>query len=170
VHGRTELLRHDAVVVPTGPDLQVSRSWWPLLGGHDGWPPRSGWAGPGVRYGRGTDTVWFLDVDRPPGAGLPWLLDGVREVLEGIAAVVPCDPRRLLPLVVLPVLGIGAGGFGDDRGAVIRGLLDVADDVVHRHGVDIAFVTPDPACSGRCSTCAAGSGVGGWTRCWGRRR
>jgi hypothetical protein len=148
VHGRIELLRHDAVVVPTGPRLQASRTWRPLLGGHDHRRPRSGRAAPGVRYGRGTDTVWLLDVERPPGAGLPWLLDGVREVLEEIAAVVRCDPRRVLPLVVLPVLGIGAGGFGDDRGAVIRGLLDVADDVVRAHAVDIAFVTPDPAVYG----------------------
>ena len=148
VHGRIELLRHDAVVVPTGPRLQASRTWWPLLGGHDHGRPRSDRAAPGVRYGRGTDTVWLLDVERPPGAGLPWLLDGVREVLEEIAAVVRCDPRRVLPLVVLPVLGIGAGGFGDDRGAVIRGLLDVADDVVRAHAVDIAFVTPDPAVYG----------------------
>jgi hypothetical protein len=79
------------------------------------------WARPGHRL--------VPRLDRPPGAGLPWLLDGVRAVLEGIAAVVSCDPGRLLPLVVVPVLGIGAGGFGDDRGAAIRGLLAVADDV-----------------------------------------
>ena len=86
-------------MVPTGPRLQASRTWWPLLGRHDHRRPRSGRAAPGARYGRGTDTVWLLDVERPPGAGLPWLLDGVREVLEEIAAVVRCDPRRVLPLV-----------------------------------------------------------------------
>jgi hypothetical protein len=52
------------------------------------------------------------------------------DVLDEIAVRVRRDPRRVLPLVLLPVLGIGGGGFGDDRGAVIRGLLDVADDVV----------------------------------------
>ena len=109
VHGRIELLRHDAVVVPTGPRLQASRTWWPLLGRHDHRRPRSGRAAPGVRYGRGTDTVWLLDVERPPGAGLPWLLDGVREVLEEIAAVVRCDPRRVLPLVCLDALAAQAG-------------------------------------------------------------
>jgi SIR2-like protein len=145
VHGRIERLRHDAVVVPTGPDLRLSRTWSSLLGEHHERLRPADRAGPAVRYGRSTETVWFLDVNRPRGAGLPWLLDGVRGVLEEVAAAVSCDPRRVLPLVVLPVLGIGAGGFGDDRGAVIRGLLRVADDVVGRHSVDIAFVTPDPA-------------------------
>jgi SIR2-like domain len=148
VHGRIELLRHDAVVLPTGPDLQVSSTWRPLLGGYDERLWQAGWAAAGLRYGRGADTVWFLDVDRPPGAGLPWLLDGVRAVLAEVASAVSSDPGRVLPLVVLPVLGIGAGGFGDDRGAVILGLLDVADDVVRCQGVDIAFVTPDRAVYG----------------------
>jgi hypothetical protein len=89
-------------------------------------------------------------LDRPPAeacvcpCGLSWLLEGVHVVLEEIATTVRPAAGRVLPLVVLPVVGIGAGGF-DDRGAVIRGLLDVADDVVRRHAVDIAFVTPDPA-------------------------
>jgi hypothetical protein len=69
----------------------------------------------------------------------------VRAVLAAIVGSVRPPAERLLPLVLLPVVGIGAGGFGHDRGAVIRGLLDVADEVVAATSVDIAFVTPDAA-------------------------
>lgn len=146
VHGRIELLRHEAAVVPTGPEFDVSPSWEPLLDGREHRRPE-GW-GDGVRVAPGGDGVWFLDVARPPDEGLGWLLDGVREVLEVIVDQVSPPPERVLPLVVLPVLGIGAGGFGDDRGAVIRGLLDVAGEFVRCRPVDIAFVTPDPAVYG----------------------
>ena len=148
VHGRIELLRHEAAVVPTGPEFGFSATWRAVVGDDvERWRP-TGWGRDGVRHGRGSERLWFLDVSRPPGARLDWLLDGVREVLTEIAATVRPVPERLLPLVVLPVVGIGAGGFGDDRGAVIRGLLDVADEVVHAGGVDIAFVTPDAAVHG----------------------
>jgi hypothetical protein len=148
VHGRIELLRHEAAVVPTGPEFGFSATWRAVVGDDvERWRP-AGWGRDGLRHGRGGERVWFLDVARPPGARLDWLLDGVREVLTEIAGTVAPGPQRLLPLIVLPVVGIGAGGFGDDRGAVIRGLLDVADEVVHAGGVDIAFVTPDAAVHG----------------------
>jgi hypothetical protein len=148
IHGRIELLRHEAAVVPTGPEFGFSATWRAVVGDDvERWRP-TGWGSDGVRHGRGGERVWFLDVSRPPGARLDWLLDGVREVLTEIAGAVRPVPERLLPLIVLPVVGIGAGGFGDDRGAVIRGLLDVADEVVHAGGVDIAFVTPDAAVHG----------------------
>jgi hypothetical protein len=148
VHGRIELLRHEAAVVPTGPEFGFSDRWRAVVGDDvERWRP-VGWGRDGVRHGRGGERLWFLDVSRPPGACLDWLLDGVREVLIEIAATVRPVRERLLPLVVLPVVGIGAGGFGDDRGAVIRGLLDVADEVVRAGDVDIAFVTPDAAVHG----------------------
>lgn len=146
VQGRMELLRHDAAVVPTGPGLAVSPAWRPLTGAAPDRP--RDWGRPGVRHARADDALWFLDVERRGDTVLPWLLDGVRGVLEEIATTVTPSAGRVLPLVVVPVVGIGAGGFGDDRGAVIRGLLDVADDVVRRHPVDLAFVTPDPAVHG----------------------
>ncbi|PVY97087.1 SIR2 family NAD-dependent protein deacylase [Actinomycetospora cinnamomea] len=148
VHGRIELLRHEAAVVPTGPEFGFSPTWRAVLGGDVEQHRPAGWGRDGVRHGRGGERVWFLDVSRPPGARLDWLLDGVRAVLADIAGSVRPAPERLLPLVLLPVVGIGAGGFGDDRGAVIRGLLDVADEVVAASNVDIAFVTPDAAVHG----------------------
>lgn len=134
--------------MPTGPKFGFSASWRAVVDGDvERWRPAD-WGRQGVRHGRGGKRVWFLDVSRPPGARLDWLLDGVRAVLADIAATVRPPAERLLPLVLLPVVGIGAGGFGDDRGAVIRGLLDVADEVVAAHSVDIGFVTPDAAVHG----------------------
>ena len=149
VHGRIELLRAQAAVVPTGPDLDVSATWRPLVGAHvERLDPPPGWVRGSVRWVRRDERLWFLDVARREGADLAWLLDGVRGVLTEVAQQVLPSPSRLLPLVVLPVVGIGAGGFGDDRGAVVAGLLDVAAEVVAEHPVDIAFVTPDPAVHG----------------------
>ena len=147
VQGRMEMLRHDAAVVPTGPAFTVSAAWRPLTGADPGMLRPPDWGRPGVRHARVGEALWFLDVERRDGAVLTWLLDGVQGVLEEIATTVTAA-GRVLPLVVVPVVGIGAGGFGDDRGAVIRGLLDVADDVVRPHAVDLAFVTPDPAVHG----------------------
>jgi len=152
VHGRIELLRHEAAVVPTGPEFGFSPTWRAVVGEDVERRRPAGWGRDGVRHGRGGERVWFLDVSRPPGARLDWLLDGVRAVLADIAGTVRPAPERLLPLVLLPVVGIGAGGFGDDRGAVIRGLLDVADEVVAASSVDIAFVTPDAAVHGAVQT------------------
>ncbi|GAA4678042.1 SIR2 family protein [Pseudonocardia yuanmonensis] len=148
VQGRMELLRHDAAVVPTGPAFSVSPAWRPLIGTDPAVLRPPDWGRPGVRHARAGEALWFLDVERRDDAVLSWLLDGVRGVLGEIAATIAPEAGRVLPLVVVPVVGIGAGGFGDDRGAVIRGLLDVADDVVRRHAVDLAFVTPDPAVHG----------------------
>lgn len=152
VHGRIELLRHEAAVVPTGPEFGFSPTWRALVGGDVEAHRPAGWGRDGVRHGRGGERVWFLDVARRPDARLEWLLDGVRAVLADIAGAVRPAPERLLPLVVLPVVGIGAGGYGDDRGAVIRGLLDVAEEVVAASSIDIAFVTPDPAVHGAVQT------------------
>jgi SIR2-like domain len=148
VHGRMELLRSEAAVVPSGPEFDLGASWLPLVGEdlEAVRPPE--WGRPGVRSGRGRGDLWFLDVSRRSGTGLDWLLAGVGGVLREVAQQVRPSPLRLLPLVVVPVLGIGAGGFGDDRGAVIAGLLEVADQVVAEHPVDVAFVTPDPAVHG----------------------
>lgn len=53
--------------------------------------------------------------------------------------------RRTLPLVALPVVGIGAGGFGEDRGTVLRELVTHLTISAERLGLDIALVAPDPA-------------------------
>lgn len=148
VHGRIELLAHDAAIIPTDAGFDAVDRWAAVVGDDAEAVRPATWGQPGVRHARGTERLWFLDVGRRSGDGLPWLLDGVHGVLTEVATTLGGTDRRALPLVVLPVVGIGAGGFGDERGAVIRGLLDVAEEVVREHPVDIAFVTPDPAVHG----------------------
>ncbi len=145
VRGRIETIVHDFAVVPTDQVFDVRPGWWALTGGtHPATPPD--W--PKDRCAPSTEHpgVWFLDVGRTGTSELSWLLDGVRRVLTRITTSGRLrSSGRVRPLIAMPVVGIAGGGFGGDRGDVLRELLHVVRNVAAETEVDIAVVTPDPA-------------------------
>ena len=50
---------------------------------------------------------------------------------------------RLLPLVAVPVLGIGLGGLAGRQGEVVVALLETLEHAVQEHEIDVVVVTPD---------------------------
>jgi hypothetical protein len=148
VHGRTEALVHDAALVPTNDDFEIEPTWHPLLGSEDTQdtvdtgslrPP--GWPGPG--YGRASDgrPVWFVSV-----AGLT-TEELVARAIDTVRAMAGGDlspgRNRVKPLLAVPILGIEGGGHNEDRGGVIRRLLEAFSEVIGELDVDIAVVTPE---------------------------
>lgn len=143
VHRRPETLVHDAAVVPTDDAFTFADTWAPLFAGAS---PESlrppGWPGPG--HGRAADgrPLWFVGVG--PGLRTAALVERAAAVAADVAANDLTPARnRVVPLLAVPVLGIEGGGHADDRGEVVRDLLRLLREVVHRHPLDIAVVTPE---------------------------
>lgn len=141
VHGDLKVLQADACLVPTASDGWV-RPYWSWL-----WNP----GGPEV----GTQLIEHaarLESQRAvvvPGAGptivlanvaittdvdpIDWLVQGLVSALEAYAVWLserpqPERPRRLLPLLAMPMIGTQGSGLANVRGRVIRRVLDVIDD------------------------------------------
>jgi hypothetical protein len=148
--GKIENFVHDAVIVPTDRAFNVERHWNPVLGLNEredaGALRPEGWlTGRGGRA-RGRSAVWFIDVGRDRGERVEWLAEGVCEVLHDVADQ-DLEPSRgrVRPLVVMPMVGIGRGGFGRERGEAIKAVLRAAQDVAGDRGLDVAFVVRDRA-------------------------
>ncbi len=66
---------------------------------------------------------WLLNVGVPAGQGLSWLRASIAQLLDAVAKsgrTASTLPRR----VAIPVFGVGGGGHGHQRGAVIAELLE----------------------------------------------
>ena len=139
VNSRVEHLGWDAAVVPTDGDFDVVPYWAPVLGTRDFGSLRPhGWGRGSAAPSRGGRGVWFLDVAM---TDIDALAAQLRLVLDRIAAqgIVPKDGRAL-PLVVMPVLGSGAGGFNHVRGELLVALLDAGKERAETLGIDVAIV------------------------------
>jgi len=140
VHGRAESLVHDAVVIPTNQRFEVEDTWRPLIEPGEAALRPQNW--PGEGYGRAGDgrPVWFVSVE---GLATEEL---VGRTLAAVRAMSQADlgpsPNRVKPLLAVPVLGIEGGGHNDDRGAVVRRLLEALLEEVGQLEVDLAVVTP----------------------------
>lgn len=148
--GRIGTLAADAVVIPTDRPFKVERQWWEAaevaeradIEQHrpDDWWERG--------YGQSSKAshVWFLDVYDPNG-GQPDSFDRLAGLLRTMATVVTerTIKNRPLPLFLVPVIGVGAGGKDAERGEVVRRLLDVCTAFTKDHAVDVAVVTPNRA-------------------------
>lgn len=69
-----------------------------------------------------------------------WVADGVVEAITDFAAALPTSAGRIKPLVALPIVGAGAGGFRHRRGALIKALLPALQRVARDTDVDVALV------------------------------
>lgn len=79
----------------------------------------------------------------PEDADERWLADGVaagvQAVAEDVTAAVPAN-KRAMPLVAMPLFGVGDGGFDAIRGAALRAVLGAAVDFVGSREIDVAVV------------------------------
>ncbi len=69
-----------------------------------------------------------------------WVAGGVVEAITDFAGNLPTSPGRIKPLVALPIVGAGAGGFRHRRGALINTLLPALQCVARDTDVDVALV------------------------------
>ena len=156
VRGRIGEIVADAVVVSTDRPFNVVSHWNTALGlsptATDGeiraFKPAE-WLEDG--WGRSAvDTpvpVWFLDVwdsRQRPGP----VLQRLARLLEAAADATDAEVMRHRPLILLPVIGTNLGGFGENRGEMIAGLLERCSSFVETHLVDVAIVVADRAAFG----------------------
>jgi len=148
VHGDLTKLACDAVIVPTDRN-GVVEPYWGRFAATD--VPAFDPVTPRVSRPRRVahQVVRFVDVGATEAtADLDWLRDGLRQGLTALAADVSQEswrPRhgRARPLLAMPVVGVGKGGFGSVRGEALRTVLDEALRTA-ASGPDIAI-----ACLGR---------------------
>lgn len=144
VHGRSESLVHDAAIVPVGFELAFRPYWRPLLGDSDPSAP-DGWREKG--WGQAGERLWLVSVGgRKYADRFDEIVRRICESVRDIKKTVPAPlGKRQLPLVAVPFVGLSGGGYGDDRGRVVRELVDRLAKLASEVQVDIALVTPDPS-------------------------
>lgn len=169
-HTKLENLQYDAVVIPTDHWLKVEPYWGPALGVDadrlgggslcDALTP-GGWVRGETTWARVPDEgrapalgqdapapAWFLAVGRSRETDdVEWLIGNLLAVLREIAcsgAVKP-GPGRARPLIAATTLGVGKGGFEQERGEVIRRILAAVQEFAKRSRVDVVFAVTDAA-------------------------
>ena len=148
VHGKIEQLIHDAAILSVGQEFHFSRAWTACVGPNPTQPTdweNRGWG----RVFGGPDRVWAVSVGGYPRDDYDLILNRVESALRRI------DERRdkhqlkrnagALPLVAIPVIGIGLGGYSGDRGTALRALVERLSKLASELALDVALVTPDPA-------------------------
>ncbi len=148
VHGDMTELVADAFVIPTDINFSVRESWHGLLDAttrrkvYERHRPED-WHG--RRWGRSRESrnVWFIDVGDGHERYLPRLEELLEEAVTMLGQTAPETGKRPVPLLALPVLGIGGGGEGARQGAVLGRLVTLCRDVVDRRRVDLVLVTPN---------------------------
>ncbi|WP_232718512.1 SIR2 family protein [Gordonia metallireducens] len=144
LHGLIENFDYDAVIVPTDHSFVVEPDWESVAKHLDrarpaNWPAEFGRSGAG-------DAVWFISVADERLLTDQDLVGRVSGALRAISdADLPTPDGRVVRRVALPVLGTGAGGLGDRRGAILGALLDALQSEAQTLELDILLVTPDPA-------------------------
>lgn len=145
VNGRIQNLVHDAAVIPTDEHFVVEPHWREMVGDDPTRLRPLEWSPGG--YGRANEVpVWFIDVGDSPleEVGPQGLAERLGTLMREIATS-GLEPirGRSLPLVAVPVVGIGLGGLAGRQGEVIVALLETLQRAAHGHQIDIALVTPD---------------------------
>jgi len=159
LQGDLTQLRCSAILVPCDTEWKVVWSHWASLlpegrfgpADAEGWRPLRGGG-----QGRYTDIVidpkrWVQLAVTATGRGFDtpqararWVADGVVDTIADLAnRALPAVPGRVKPLIGLPLVGTGAGGFDKMRGVLIRRLLPALITAARRHKVDIALVLID---------------------------
>ncbi len=148
VHGRIEALVHDAAVVPVDQDFRFNRYWDELVGPAAQKPGRWDPHGWGRTLGS-RERVWAVSIGGDTADPYEVILDRVERCLASIdkrrSAHAPVRGAGTRPLVAIPVIGIGLGGYAEDRGTALRLLVSRLTSAAQERDLDVALVTPDPA-------------------------
>ncbi|WP_460793340.1 SIR2 family NAD-dependent protein deacylase [Nocardioides pacificus] len=147
IHGRIESVIHDAALVPVDQAYDFNPIWAPLVGERPLLPAH--WTERG--YGRirpAPDRVWAVSIGNgldPYDAVIDRVIGALRRIELRRDAHPPTRGSGALPLVAVPVIGIGRGGYAGDRGTVLRMLVERLAQASRELRIDVVLVTPDPA-------------------------
>lgn len=151
LRGDLTQLQCSAVLVPCENNWELVWDHWSTLLQAERFVP-SGW---GARLKGGGGSGRFFDVDAnrdrrirlvvtADGRDDPlWVADGVVEAIETFAGALRILPGRVKPLVAMPLVGTGAGGFKHKRGILIQALLPALREAAKDADVDVALVLRD---------------------------
>jgi hypothetical protein len=145
IHGSLLELACDAVLVPSDGAMHVVHYWgrWRL--------PAETLRSLQQRGRRVSDAtvvdgqrVRYLDIGSVPAlADLDWLRDGIKAGLAAAVEDFEANPvatyKRERPLLAMPLVGVGQGGFDEKRGQALTILLEEAQ-VAADSGLDVAIV------------------------------
>lgn len=155
LHGKIGSVVSDVDIISTDAAFNVERHWWPVLGvDGQGRSTRTqlqqmaplDWADRGFGRSRSSDRTWFINVG---SASFHLVADRLNLLLDSIAQQdLRTRAGRVLPLITVPLLGVGAGGHGGRRGDVINRQLEVCEQFVVEHAIDVAIVSPTRAAYG----------------------
>ncbi|MCH5642268.1 SIR2 family protein [Gordonia sp. ABSL49_1] len=145
LHGLIQNFDYDAVIVPTDHRFHITSSWPESVTGvrHDAKP--HDWPRPFARSATKAP-VWFISVADESTLIEDELIGRVADTLSAIAdaGLVKPDKREYLRIAI-PVLGIGDGGLGDSRGAILRSLLATLQSFTTNNRIDVLLVTSNRA-------------------------
>jgi hypothetical protein len=147
VHGRIESVIHDAALIPVDEAYRFNWVWRTVIGERPSKP--SEWSQQGFgAIESAPEPACAVSIGDGRGE-YSVILDRIEGALGRIDQFRDSHPIKrgngALPLVALPVIGIGLGGFSEDRGTVLRLLVERLTSVAARLRLDIALVTPEPA-------------------------
>lgn len=146
VHGRIEAVIHDAALIPVDSAFNVNYGWRHLVG--EVTRPPAGWDRGFARLKEAPDRVWVVSTGNGQ-ENYETVLDRVVAALGRVDKYRNSYPLKrgkgTLPLVALPVVGIGLGGYSHERGRVLGLLVERLTEAAADLNLDVALVTPDPA-------------------------
>lgn len=150
-------LAADAFLIPCDDELNVSGTWRPFVEPGSKAQQKAEWFTPkGVRLENG---IAFLRDTTRQGAQRPDDIVGVRVLVDTVsvesisamvdrslhairasAAQAQSHSGRALPLIAMPILGVGQGKFPGQRAEVVRLLVGRLLEFVSQHPIDVALV------------------------------
>jgi len=158
VQGLLEHLDSDAIVVPSDPDFRIEPDWHAALRMDEGGEPPArperwesrGYGRTGEVAGSTCPPTWFVDAVWAPGRSAGAAAQDLAARLEGALREIAgagLEPHhgRPHPLVAVPALGTGGGGFNAVRGALIDLLLTTCQAAVAETALDVAIVAKHPS-------------------------
>lgn len=172
----------DAFLIPCDNHANVSGGWRPFIEEGANAQPSAEWFRPnGVTLENG---LAVLPDTTPEGKPMPDQIIGLRvlvdtvsvtsitEMVDRAANAVSAAAKRArrhggrsLPLVALPILGVGQGNFPGQRAEVVRELIGRLREFVASHDIDVALVlrrTSDYAAAQWARKLADDAAINGW--------
>lgn len=148
IDGDLNRVRSDAVLVPTSEGYYVRPIWNQLL--QAGWENRVDrsmrrWTvNPDPETLDSDQQIWFANVGSIADEPGPYIEVARHFVAQAASALADRDRGRQAarpPLLALNALGTGEGGMSEQRGLLIRLLVEELTNAVARFGVDVVLVT-----------------------------
>lgn len=140
VRSRLERFAWSALIVPTSGAFGVRPHWHAAIGSDGAGHKPEGWATGSFARSRQALDIWFIDVT----GDVDRLGIRLERLFDEIARQSPePTPNTPLPRLALPVLGVGGGGHGGERGRIIKMLVEKAQEAVAKHPFDIVISAID---------------------------